>query len=277
MSLPSLLNFNIKPPPQRLAPKMVIEEVDEETGEENPNFIHPQPTQEEETIDELQETIDLDFVKKPSIVENEIFADAPSRKMGRPTRSTSPQKVKRARKELSEENKQKRRDALARGRETRARNLAKKKALEAEAQQLDNQQQEMVLEDKHLDLEIQNAKLNKKAKKVKKVIIQDTSSEEEIEEIEEIEYVKQKLNPKKKAPRSPTPLRSSITAEDIERSQLNTLLAYERMRKNRKEEKKRVKQIEDQQKQIKQTMNEVNSAWGRGAGKYSNMLSGMGL
>ena len=270
MSLPSLLNFNIKPPPQRLAPKMVVEEVDEETGEENPNFIHPQPTQEEETIDELQETIDLDFVKKPSIVENEIFADAPSRKMGRPTRSTSPQKVKRARKELSEENKQKRRDALARGRETRARNLAKKKALEAEAQQLDNQQQEMVLEDKHLDLEIQNAKLNKKAKKVKKVIIQDTSSEEEIEEIE---YVKQKLNPKKKAPRS------SITAEDIERSQLNTLLAYERMRKDRKDEKKRVKQIEDQQNKIKQTMDEVNSQWGRhrGAGKYGNMLQSMGL
>jgi len=272
MSLPSLLNFNITPPPhqrrQELA-EMVVEEVDEETGEENPNFIHPQPTQEEETIDDLQDTIDLDFVKKPDIVENEIFADAPPRKMGRPTRSTSPQKVKRARKELSEENKQKRRDALARGRETRRQNLAKKKALESESRQLEQQQQEMVLEDKHLDLEIQNAKLNKKAKKVKQVIIEDTSSEEE-----QIEYVKR---PKKKAPRSPTSLRSSITAEDIERSQLNTLLAYEKMRKDRKEEKKRVKQIEDQQKQIKQTMSEVNSAWGRGAGKYQNMLAGMGL
>ena len=268
MSLPSLLNFDIKPPVHNKPVEMVVEEVDQETGEENPNFIHPEPSQEDQ-IDELQETIDLDFVKKPDIVENEIFADAPPRKMGRPTRSTSPKKVKRARKPLSEEDKQKRRDALARGRETRARNLAKKKALEAEARQLDQQQQEMVLEDKHLDLEIQNAKLNKKAKKVKKVIIQDTSSEEE-----EIEYVKQ---PKKKAPRSPTPVRSSITAEDIERSQLNTLLAYERMRKDRKEEKKRVKQIEEQQKQIKQTMNQVNSAWGRGAGKYQNMLAGMGL
>ena len=276
MSLPSLLNFDIKPPVRNQRVEMVVEEVaeevDQETGEENPNFIHPEPSQEDQ-IDELQETIDLDFVKKPDIVENEIFADAPPRKMGRPTRSTSPKKVKRARKPLSEEDKQKRRDALARGRETRARNLAKKKALEAEAQQLDQQQQEMVLEDKHLDLEIQNAKLNKKAKKVKKVIIQDTSSEEEEEEIE---YVKQ---PKKKAPRSPTPVRSSITAEDIERSQLNTLLAYERMRKDRKEEKKRVKQIEEQQKQIKQTMNEVNNQWGRhrGAGKYGNLLANMGL
>ena len=276
MSLPSLLNFDIKPPPQPVEMAnanevAVAEEVDPETGEENPNFIHPQPTQEDadRVIDELQETIDLDFVKKPDIVENEIFADAPPRKMGRPTRSTSPKKVKRARKELSEEDKQKRRDALARGRETRRQDLAKKKALEAEARQLDQQQQEMVLEDKQLDLEIQNAKLNKKAKKVKQVIIQDTSSEEE-----QIEYVKR---PKKKAPRSPTPVRSSITAEDIERSQLNTLLAYEKMRKDRKEEKKRVKQIEEQQKQIKQTMNQVNSAWGRGAGKYQNMLAGMGL
>ncbi len=273
MSLPSLLNFDIKPPPQRV--EMVVEEVAvaEEAEDEEPNFIHPQPTQEDadRVIDDLQETIDLDFVKKPDIVENEIFADAPPRKMGRPTRSTSPKKVKRARKELSEEDKQKRRDALARGRETRRLNLAKKKALEAEARQLDQQQQEMVLEDKQLDLEIQNAKLNKKAKKVKQVIIEDTSSEEE-----QIEYVKR---PKKKAPRSPTPVRSSITAEDIERSQLNTLLAYEKMRKDRKEEKKRVKQIEEQQKQIKQTMSEVNNQWGRhrGAGKYGNLLANMGL
>jgi len=273
MSLPSLLNFDIKPPVRNQRVEMVVEEVAEEVADEEPNFIHPQPTQEDadRVIDDLQETIDLDFVKKPDIVENEIFADAPPRKMGRPTRSTSPKKVKRARKELSEEDKQKRRDALARGRETRRLNLAKKKALEAEARQLDQQQQEMVLEDKQLDLEIQNAKLNKKAKKVKQVIIQDTSSEEE-----QIEYVKR---PKKKAPRSPTPVRSSITAEDIERSQLNTLLAYEKMRKDRKEEKKRVKQIEEQQKQIKQTMNEVNNQWGRhrGAGKYGNLLANMGL
>jgi len=276
MSLPSLLNFDIKPPPQRVEMANEVAEevaVAEEAEDEEPNFIHPQPTQEDadRVIDDLQETIDLDFVKKPDIVENEIFADAPPRKMGRPTRSTSPKKVKRARKELSEEDKQKRRDALARGRETRRLNLAKKKALEAEARQLDQQQQEMVLEDKQLDLEIQNAKLNKKAKKVKQVIIQDTSSEEE-----QIEYVKR---PKKKAPRSPTPVRSSITAEDIERSQLNTLLAYEKMRKDRKEEKKRVKQIEEQQKQIKQTMSEVNNQWGRhrGAGKYGNLLANMGL
>lgn len=276
MSLPSLLNFDIKPPPQRVEMANEVAEevaVAEEAEDEEPNFIHPQPTQEDadRVIDDLQETIDLDFVKKPDIVENEIFADAPPRKMGRPTRSTSPKKVKRARKELSEEDKQKRRDALARGRETRRLNLAKKKALEAEARQLDQQQQEMVLEDKQLDLEIQNAKLNKKAKKVKQVIIEDTSSEEE-----QIEYVKR---PKKKAPRSPTPVRSSITAEDIERSQLNTLLAYEKMRKDRKEEKKRVKQIEEQQKQIKQTMSEVNNQWGRhrGAGKYGNLLANMGL
>jgi len=260
--LPSLLNFEIKPPPQKA--EMVVEEVDTETGEENPNFLYD----EKDEVSELQETIDLEFVKKPEIVEDEIFADAPKKKPGKPTRSTTPKK--RTRKPLSEEDKAKRRDALARGRETRARNLAKKKALLEQQDDLETQEQELKLENKQLDLEIQNAKLNKKAKKVKKVIIQDSSSSEE----EEIQYVKR---PKKKAPRSPTPIRSSITAEDIERSQLNTLMAYEKMRKDRKAEKKRVKDIEQQQAQIKKTMNQVNNQWGRGAGKYSNMLSGMGL
>lgn len=265
-NLPSLLNFDIKPPPQKdEIANVVVEEVSEETGEENPNFVYEETITETE---ELQETIDLDFVKKPDILEDEIFASSrkAKRKVGKPTRSTSPKKVKR--KPLSEEDKAKRREALARGRATRARNLAKKKELEAEAQHLANEEKELQLENKQLDLEMQNAQLNKKAKKVKQVMIEDSSDEEEIQ------YVKKS---KKKVVRSPTPARSSITAEDIERSQLNTLMAYEKMRKDRKAEKKRVAQIEAQQQQIKQTMNQVNNAWGRGAGKYSNMLQNMGL
>lgn len=276
MSLPSLLNFDIKPPPEKVS-QMVIEEkeepVNEETGEENPNFIYD--TIEKDEVSEIQETIDLEFVKKPEIDEHEIFANKPPRKMGQPTRSTSPKK-KVKRKPLSEEDKEKRREALARGRETRARNLAKKKALEEQEEELQNEEKELELENKELDLEIKNAKLNKKTKKVRQVIIEDSSSEEE-----EIQYVKR--SKKKKAPQphtmivKDTQMRQSITQEDIERSQLNTLLAYERMRKDRKAEKKRVAQIEEQQQQIKQTMKQVNNQWGRGAGKYSSMLSGMGL
>lgn len=269
MSLPSLLNFDIKPPPGKVS-QMVIEEkeepMNEETGEENPNFVYD--TIEKDEVSEIQETIDLEFVKKPEIDEHEIFSNKPPRKMGQPTRSTSPKK-KVKRKPLSEEDKEKRREALARGRETRARNLAKKKALEEQEEELQNEEKELELENKELDLEIKNAKLNKKTKKVRQVIIEDSSSEEE-----EIQYVKR--SKKKKAPQ-PQPVRSSITQEDIERSQINTLMAYEKMRKDRKAEKKRVKQIEEQQQQIKQTMKQVNNQWGRGAGKYSSMLSGMGL
>ena len=264
MSLPSLLNFDIKPPPEKVS-QMVIEEkeepVNEETGEENPNFIYD--TIEKDEVSEIQETIDLEFVKKPEIDEHEIFANKPPRKMGQPTRSTSPKK-KVKRKPLSEADKEKRREALARGRETRARNLAKKKALEEQEEELQNEEKELELENKELDLEIANSRLNKKTKKVRQVIIEDSSSEEEIQ------YVKR--SKKKKAPQP-----QAITQEDIERSQINTLMAYEKMRKDRKAEKKRVKQIEEQQQQIKQTMKQVNSAWGRGAGKYSNMLQNMGL
>jgi len=264
--LPSLLNFDIKPPPQKV--EMVIEEVDTDTGENNPNFIYDEKDDEIDELQETQKTLELEFVKKPEMIEDEIFADAPPKKRGTATRSTTPKK--RTRKPLSEEDKEKRRDALARGRETRARNLAKKKALLEQQDDLETQEQQLNLEDKQLDLEIQNAKLNKKAKKVKKVIIQDSSSEEE-----EIQYVKK--SKKKARELDLSPVRSSITAEDIERSQLNTLMAYEKLRKDRKDEKKRVKQIEQQQAHIKKTMAEVNNSWGRGAGKYSGMLSGMGL
>jgi len=287
MSLPALLKFDITPPPSSALP---VIEVDEVTGEENPNFVYdegpqtdeqpttaatPHATEDEEEKELLQDMIDMKFVEKPPIIEEDIFVE---RKVGKPRRATSPQPTKRkARKPLSEEDKQKRREALARGRETRARNLRKKKELEAQQQSLDVQEQELNLEDKQLDLEMRNAKLNKKAKKVKKVIIEDSSSSEE-----EVQYVKRSRKKKPREPQVEQPSRLSlggITAEDIERSQLNTLLAYEKLRKDRKQEKQRVKQIEQEQQKIKQTMNEVNSQWGRhrGAGKYGNMLAQMGL
>lgn len=279
MSLPALLKFDITPPPSSALPEI---EVDDETGEENPNFVYDeQPTDEQPTTtgpteDEahevLQDMIDMKFVEKPPIIEEDIFVE---RKVGKPRRATSPQPTKRkARKPLSEEDKQKRREALARGRETRARNLRKKKELEDQQRSLDVQEQELNLEDKQLDLEMRNAKLNKKAKKVKKVIIEDSSSSEE-----EVQYIKRS---RKKKPQVEQPSRLSlggITAEDIERSQLNTLLAYEKLRKDRKEEKKRVKQIEQEQQKIQKTMNEVSNQWGRhrGAGRYGNLLAEMGL
>jgi len=263
MTLPSLLNFNVIDPPREPEEEIPI---DEATGEENPNFIYDE--QPEAKMEEEEEQL-IDFVKKPPIVEEDIFSNVPARKMGKPTRSTSPQKVKRSRKPLTEEAKEMRRVALAKGRETRARNLAKKKAMLQQQQELDEEEQELKLENKQLDLEIQSVALDKKVKKVKKVMIADSSSEEEIQ------YVKK---PKKKYA---SPPRSSITQEDVERAQLNTLLAYEKMRKDRKAEKKRVKDIEDQQSKIKQTMAQVNQSngWGRhrGAGKYGSLLHGMGL
>jgi len=280
-SKPSILNFSITPPPST---QMPLEEEEEE--EQSVELIHhelqvqePQEPQEPSLLDELEEMIDLDFVKKPEIVEEDIFANAPPRKRGQPTRSTSPKKTqRRPRKPLSDEDKEKRREALARGRATRMANLEKKRALKLKEESIIDAEKELQLENKQLDLELQNARLNKKTKKVKKVMIADSSSEEEIE------YVKA---PRKK-PRSPPPTRDpplaggGITAEDVERAQLNTLLAYEKIRKDRKAEKQRIKDIEKQQAQIKQTIQQVNHqqpAWGRhrGAGKYGNLLSGMGL
>ena len=259
--LPSALS-NIRVKPKIKEPEEIIyDQIEEETMETytaEPQQEQPTETQAYETLEEM---IDLDFVKKPPIVEEEIFAEVPPKKQrGKPTRSTSPKKTKR--KQLSELDKEKRREALARGRETRARNLAKKKALARQQLDLEHEEQEIQLENKQLDLELENQKLNKRTKKVKQVILQDSSSEEEIQ------YVKKSTM--KARHRSPPP------------PQLNTLLAYEKIRKDRKEEKKRVKAIEQEQQQIKQTINQVNNAnpqWGRHrhAGKYGGLLQNMGL
>ena len=195
MTLPSLLNFNVIDPPREAEEEIPI---DENTGEENPNFIYDeQPEAAEAKMEEEEEQL-IDFVKKPPIVEEDIFSNVPARKMGKPTRSTSPQKVKRSRKPLTEEAKEMRRVALAKGRETRARNLAKKKAMLQQQQELDEEEQELKLENKQLDLEIQSVALDKKVKKVKKVMIADSSSEEEIQ------YVKRPKVPKKKYASPPT-------------------------------------------------------------------------
>jgi len=245
--MPSILNFEIKEKKQPEiyeAEDIPIPEATPEDFTDDEEWDNPPPP------DDLKQEI-IDFVKKPEIVEEEIFSNAPVRKKGKPTRSTSPKKTKR--KPMSEEHKAKRREALARGRETRMRNLAKKK--------------------------------------------QEQQTEKELS------LNKRPPTPHKKQPQSPPPppepepapapappphtmivkdtqMRQSITQEDIERSQMNTLLAYEKIRKQRKAEKKKVKQIEEEQKRIKQTIQQVSApSWGtqRHRGKYGNMLKEMGL
>ena len=237
--MPSILNFEIKEKKQ--------EQIYEE--EEVADIPIPEATPEDFTDDEAEEAEDavdlkqeiIDFVKKPEIVAEEIFSNAPVRKKGKPTRSTSPKKTKR--KPMSEEHKAKRREALARGRETRMRNLAKKKQ---------EQQTEKELS------------LNKRPQTPPPAPEPAPAPEPETHTM----IVKD------------TQMRQSITAEDIERSQMNTLLAYEKIRKQRKAEKKKVKQIEEEQKRIKQTIQQVSApSWGsqRHRGKYGNMLKDMGL
>ena len=232
--MPSILNFEIKEKKQ---------EQIYDYGDISDIPI-PEATPEDFTDDEAEEAVDLkqeilDFVKKPEIVAEEIFSNAPVRKRGKPTRSTSPQPTKRKpRKPLSEKDKEKRREALARGRETRMRNLAKKK------------------QEQQTEKELSLNKVEPEPKMVCPPVAGGHTSDPAVQ------------------------IRQSITQEDIERSQMNTLLAYEKIRKQRKAEKKEVKQIEEQQRKIKQTIQQVSApSWGtqRHRGKYGGMLQSMGL
>ena len=92
----------------------------------------------------------------------------------------------------------------------------------------------------------------------------------ELEDEDEVpEKVQEQAKPIDIPKPKPQPQNNFITREDLEKAQLNTLVAYEQMRKARKEEKKKKQQEEEYQEQVKQTIKKING-WSDTAGIYAN-------
>lgn len=190
--------------------------------------------------DELQMP---DIVGKPEVIENDIFDDIPDKETGEKNpnfiyedkppakQSVKKEKVKKPRKPMSEEHKQK----LALARE-KAMAVRKAKAEERRNMKaLDNEEKELL-----------------KAQKVKKV----QKLKKEVEEVEE--EVVQK-------PQQTT----GFTKKDLEDAQLDAIMKYETLRKKRKEEKKRAQQIEaDKQNIINQIQKPAGYRYRDGSNKW---------
>jgi len=172
----------------------VVEEVNQETGETNPNFVYEESEESE---------------PPPKMKPDDIFAKEPKlTKSGKPRKKRPP---------MSEEHKAK----LAKARE-KAMEVRKKKAQEKK-------------DSKNLDKEEKELLKQQKVKRVKKL-------KEEVEEdkppaIREASY--------------PT---STITKKDLEEAQLEAIMKYETIRKQRKKEKREVEAKQKQDAQIRATL-----------------------
>lgn len=195
--------------------------------------------------DELQMP---DIVGKPEVKENDIFDDIPDKETGEKNpnfiyedkppakQPVKKEKVKKPRKPMSEEHKQK----LALARE-KAMAVRKAKAEERRNMKaLDNEEKELL-----------KAQKVKKVQKLKKEVEQAEQTEEEV-----VQH---------KAPQQTT----GFTKKDLEDAQLDAIMKYETLRKKRKEEKKRAQQVEaDKQNIINQIQKPQGYRYRDGSNKW---------
>tara|TARA_Y100001937_G_scaffold117036_1_gene169818 strand:- start:3873 stop:4628 length:756 start_codon:yes stop_codon:yes gene_type:complete len=221
---PPRVQFNFAPDPQDIQEPEVQEDIDEETGEENPNFIY------DDDIPKVTE--------KPKIDETEIFQIEEEAKQELPDdlkeemekikqpvkkpvkqviKEEQPQPQKKKRKPMSEAHKAKL--ALARQKANEARS---KKAIERKKMQ---------------EIERQTKELQKKKK------------EKDLEELKE--QVEKPVSKKVETQQN----NSTISKEDIEKIQLDAIMKYETLRKARKAEKREKEKLEAQQNELLRKIN----------------------
>jgi hypothetical protein len=106
-------------------------------------------------------------------------------------------------------------------------------------------------------------KKEKKEKEKKHKELKEKTIEHEIEEME------QKLT-KKNNPQSQPQPKQSFTKEDIQDAQLNAIVEYEKIRKQRKQKKKQEQLIAQEKEALKNLVKrEMNQSWEATAGRFS--------
>ena len=247
-SLKNLINLDLKisgPPEPETVIQTVINEVDTETGEVNPNFVYNDD-------DDIQPELPQ-FKPKPSPPED-IFSDEPPAPKERPVKETptvkvieeSTSKVKlnkngKPRKAMSPEHLEKlklaREKAAIKKRYNKEQRLQKEKVITDLKQEKD-------------DLTLQN--LKKAVDKQKK--IEDTPPSPLPVQVPLVEY-----------PR--------LTMEDLEAASLNAILKVEAMRKQRKQAKKEKAVVDQYNKETLQSLKKASvPSWHIEGSPYNNLF-----
>ena len=233
MPQPPRVQFNFEPE----------EPIDDNTGEENPNFIYSDDVVEDVISDNDEQSLEEDDLpdrvqktterEKPT---DDIFENIPSKivedleskiSKSKPTKKTQkPKDPNKPKRKVDPEHMKKMRAKAA---ETRAR----KKREKEEQQKLDAEEKQLMSRKKKKDLE-----------KIKK-------------ELDEEDNPKPKPAP---AP-APAPIQSKpmFTQEDLARAQFEAISRYEILRKDRKSKKREQQKAEQDKKELYDKLMKVNN------------------
>lgn len=113
---------------------------------------------------------------------------------------------------------------------------------------------------------------NDKIKKEKKEKVKKHQELKEKTIEHEIEEMEQKLNKKNTPQPTPHPVpKQSFTKKDLEDAQLNAIVEYEKIRKQRKQKKKEEQLIQQEKEALKKLVKrEMNQTWESTAGRFRN-------
>tara|TARA_R110000737_G_scaffold273821_1_gene280648 strand:+ start:253 stop:957 length:705 start_codon:yes stop_codon:yes gene_type:complete len=227
---------------KKLPPQVVFnfqeEDINPETEESNDNFIY---SDEEENGNQLKQ---LEIIEKPQIIKEDIFegdSPAPEPEPFKDTIKPVQVKEKKKRKPMSEEHKAKLKLAREKAYEVRKVNMIERKKM------------------KEVDIEEKDLLKKQKIKRVKKL-------KEEVESDNEVE------------PKKPlimhTDRENHITKKDLEDAQLDAIIKYEAIRKERKKEKKQAEMVENERLKMLNTINKATGGssyrYGDGSNRFDN-------
>jgi len=111
---------------------------------------------------------------------------------------------------------------------------------------------------------------NDKIRKEKKEILKKHKELKEKTIEQEVQDMENKLTKKNNPQAIPQPAKQSFTKEDIQDAQLNAIVEYEKIRKQRKVKKKQEQLIAQEKQALKELVKrEMNQSWESVAGKYA--------
>lgn len=242
---------------ENLPKELQLEFVDESTGEENPNFVY---TDEPELQDEPLPEVEHLVPEKMPIEVNDIFDDslkpilpesedvggldteppAPQISVVKEPKKTKEKPVKlnkngkpRKKRQYTEEQRQAMRERMLKVRQMSGKNKQKKE--------------------------------EQKAKEQKYKELMEKKKDLEMEEVEE--KIKKKSQPKPVVPKPPP--QPVITKQQIKDIQLEAIMQYDGLRKQRKAKKKQEQQVKEYNENVKKQLKK-ELGWKDVAGEYAN-------
>ena len=241
---------------ENLPKELQLEFVDESTGEENSNFVYTdEPELQDEPLPEVEHLIPekmaielndiFDEKQNPILPESEdvggLDTEAPQISVVKEPKKTKEKPVKlnkngqpRKKRQYTEEQRQAMRERMLKVREMSGKNKQKKQ--------------------------------EQKAKEQKYKELMEKKKELEMEEVEE--KLKKKAQPKTEKPKPPPP-QPALTKQDIKDIQLEAIMQYDGLRKQRKAKKKQEQQAKEYNENVKKQLKK-ELGWKDIAGEYAN-------